>query len=396
MASDTLTLTEALARVEAGHPWLRGRDIETRLAEARVGGARAGPPGEVSLLAENIVGTGELRGAHGLETTLLFSRALESATRRSARVDVARGLNDAERLAWEERRRALLAEAARRFISVAAGQADYEIAKQAVALAAETEAAARERMEKAVSSRADVARARHARVEAEIEAEHAEHVLLAARKGLAALWNADSTDFENVVADLDMLTPVESYEALVPRLADTPAQARFAALARWRRAQENLARAAAARGQPRWAAGLRRVEVGDDWGFVLGLSFALPERVLGEAHAAESRAERERLEIEGEVARLDARQLLFELYQELGHARVENTAAREELIPASEAWLAGAEEGLRTGRFALRDVLEAQAALLEARRHLLAAAAEYHLTLVAIESLLSAPATATP
>jgi cobalt-zinc-cadmium efflux system outer membrane protein len=391
-----LTLADALGRVEAGHPWLRGLDVEARLADARVAMAEVRPVGEVSLDLENLFGTGEMRGAHGLETTLQFSRALDSTSRRSARGDVARGLNEAERLAWEERRRALLAEAARRFIAVAAAQADHAAAQQAVDLATQTETAAQDRFTKAAGSATDVARARHTRVEAGIGAQRAERVLVTARQSLAALWGADVPDFFTAAADLDDLTPVASYEALAPRLADTPTQARFAALVRWRIAQENLARTTTSRGQPRWSAGLRRVEASDDWGFVGGLTYALPERALGNAQAAETRAERDRLEIEREVAQLDARQVLFALYQELVQARIEHTAAREELIPAAEAWLAGAEEGLRAGRFALRDVLDAQRALLDARRHQLAVAAAYHLTLVEIESLLGATASNNP
>ncbi|MDP3069287.1 MAG: hypothetical protein Q8N18_03315, partial [Opitutaceae bacterium] len=122
-AERTITLTEALARVEAGHPLLRTRDAEARLAAARTAQAAARPAAEVSLQFENFLGTGDLSAARSLETTLQLSRAVDFADRRSARATVAATRNEAEQLAWEERRRELHAEAACRFIRVVAAQA---------------------------------------------------------------------------------------------------------------------------------------------------------------------------------------------------------------------------------------------------------------------------------
>ncbi len=104
-AESPLTLTDALARVEAGHPFLRTRDAESRLAAARSASAAARPAAEISLQLENALGTGALSAARSLETTLQLS--LDLADRRSARATVATARNDAEHLAWEERRREL-------------------------------------------------------------------------------------------------------------------------------------------------------------------------------------------------------------------------------------------------------------------------------------------------
>jgi cobalt-zinc-cadmium efflux system outer membrane protein len=183
-----------------------------------------------------------------------------------------------------------------------------------------------------------------------------------------------------------------AYATLVARLTTTPAQARFTALARWREAQERLARRESARGDVRWSAGLRRVEATDNFGFVVGLGYALPHRAAGDASAAEARAERDRTVADGEAALHAVRATLFSLYQELGHARLAHETARDELIPAATAWLAAIDAGLAAGRYHARDQLEARTALLSARRRQIAAAADYHATLVELEHLLAAPA----
>jgi cobalt-zinc-cadmium efflux system outer membrane protein len=206
------------------------------------------------------------------------------------------------------------------------------------------------------------------------------------------MWGAESADFDEVAADFSRLPAAGTYEQLAPRLASTPGQARVAAQLRWRLAQEKLAQTLSGRGETRWNAGLRRVEVSDDFGFVLGLDYAWPTGTE-RAHATEARVERARTEAEGAAALLEARSTLFALLQELNHARIEHDAARDEMLPAAEAWLAAVQTGAAAGRYGVRDTLEAQTAVFEARCRGLAAATEYHTTLVAIEQMLGATAT---
>ena len=388
-----LTLRETLARVDAGHPWLRTRDSTTALAAARASAATSRPAPELSLEFENALGTDELRAARSLETTLQFSRAFDFATRRDARVNAATALNEADRLAWEERRLDLLAEAARRFIRVAAAEANLNVTYDLAALARETDDDLQTRAAHAAAAPGDLARSRLAVADANLAAEHAEHELLAAKQSLAALWGESAPDFERTAADLVELPPVADYASLADRISGSPAQARYAALARWRAAEEKLARATGARGEPRWAAGVRRTEASDDFGLVLGLSYAWPARPLSHFQAAEARVEHDRTLAEAEAARLDARAALFGLYQELQHARIERDAAHDVMIPAAQEWLAALEAGATAGRYGVRDLLEARNALFIARQRQVAAAASYHTTLVAIEQLIGGPAT---
>ncbi len=387
----SLTLGEALVRVESGHPWFRTRTATAALAAARTDLAAAKPPPEISLEVENALGTGELRAARSVETTLQFSRALDWAGRRAARVETASALGQAARLAWEEQRRALLGEAARRFIRVAAAQAELAASRQHADLVKQTLDDLRLRAGRAAAATADVARARLALAEAGLAAEHAEHLLLSARQSLASLWGAETPDFDEAEADFASLPVADTYESLAPRLSDSATQARYAALARWRLAQEKLVRTAGARGDPRWAAGLRRAEATDDFALVFGLNYAWPASRATGAQAAEARAEHDRTAAEGAAALLDARALLFELCQELNHARIEHDAARDEMIPAAQSWLQSIESA-PAGRYGARELLEARTTLFAARRRQTEAAAEYHLTLVAIEQTLGAPA----
>ena len=319
-AERSLTLADTLARVEAGHPFLRTRDAESSLAAARSAQAATRPNAEISLQFENALGTGALSATRSLETTLQLSRALDLADRRAARTTIATARNEAERLAWEERRRELHAEAACRFIRVVAAQAELAAAREFTKLAKASADTIAAQARAHIALPAETARARLALGDATLESEHAEHLLLSARQSLASLWGATTPDFDTALADLTTLPAAAPYETLFARLTASPAQARYAALTRWREAQERLARRDATRGETRWSAGLRRVEATDNFGFVFGLGYALPNRASGEASASEARAERDRTAADGEAALHAVRSTLFSLHQELGHA----------------------------------------------------------------------------
>jgi len=391
-AERSLTLADTLARVEAGHPFLRTRDAESSLAAARSAQAATRPNAEISLQFENALGTGALSATRSLETTLQLSRALDLADRRAARTTIATARNEAERLAWEERRRELHAEAACRFIRVVAAQAELAAAREFTTLAQASADTIAAQARAHIALPAETARARLALADATLESEHAEHLLLSARQSLASLWGATPPDFDTALADLTTLPAAAPYETLFARLTAAPAQTRYAALTRWREAQERLARRDATRGETRWSAGIRRVEATDNFGFVFGLGYALPNRASGEASASEARAERDRTAADGEAALHAVRSTLFSLHQELGHARLAHDTARDELIPAATAWLNAIDAGLAAGRYHARDQLEARSALFSSRRRQVQAAAEYHATLVELEHLLAAPA----
>lgn len=388
IAAAPLTLTDALVRVDAGHPWLHTRAALTSAAEARDTLANVGPPLEFSVQLENALGTGEFRAARSLETTLQFSRALDWADRRAARRAATNAQSEAERTEWEERRRVLLAETTRRFIFVVAAQAALETAAQQVALSQQTVDTVRTRLAKAAATPGELARAKLAHTELAIAHEHTEHDLAAARRNLATLWGATTTDSDVAAANLGELPDAAPFEVLAERLAKSPAQARFAALLRWRHAEETLALTQGARGDKRWSAGLRRAEASDDFGFVLGFDYAWPTKEAPRAHAAISRAERDRVAAEKESALLAAHATLYALCQELNQARIEYAATRDELLPATREWITSIEAGITAGRYELRELLEARSAFFVAQRRQTQAAADYHLTLVAIEQLL--------
>jgi cobalt-zinc-cadmium efflux system outer membrane protein len=137
--------------------------------------------------------------------------------------------------------------------------------------------------------------------------------------------------------------------------------------------------------------GLKRNEATDSFGLVAGISIPLAVR---EPNAGDIRAARERREqttAHAEARRLEMHATLFEVYQEMLHARTVVTTLQQDLLPSARQTLRLAAEGYRQGRFSMLDLLDAQTSLLELELLLVSNAAAYHLHLIEIERLLGAP-----
>ncbi len=92
-----------------------------------------------------------------------------------------------------------------------------------------------------------------------------------------------------------------------------------------------------------------------------------------------------------ESRRLELHATLFDLYQELLHARTEAQTLNAQVRPQAEAMLATTDEGYRAGRFSLLELADAQLQLIEVEREATQAAAQFHTLLVEIQRVVGAP-----
>lgn len=388
-SDDPLTLSQALATALLKNPSLQSYGFESRVAEARILQSGIRPNPELSVGVENVLGTGDLSGIKGLETTLQLSQVIDLAGSRERRVETAqseRALVDAD---YELQRLDLLAEVARRFTEAVADGERLAAARRATASGKRTVDAVRKRVEAAVVSPIELNKSRTALALLKIEEEHAEHELAACRQSLAAILGADDPQFGPISADLHSLPQMNEFESLAARLESSPALARFALEGRWREAQERLAQSLR-RSNMQVSAGLRRVEASDDFGFVAGISIPLSVRHQQEGSIREARERRDQLAATAEAMRLELRATLFKVYQEMKHARTAFEILKNEIIPGAEETLALTEEGYRAGRFSLLELLDSQKSLANLQSQSVANAAAFHLYVIEVERLLGA------
>lgn len=392
-AAEPLTLSEALATALQKNPTLKVHSFGTRIAEARILQAGLKPNPELSVQAENFLGTGALSGVKGLETTLQLSQVIDLAGSRSRRIETATASRELADADYETQRINVFAEVARRFTETAVDAQRLATAREARELAEKTVAAARVQVEAAKASPLELNKARTALALLEIEEEHAEHELAVCRQSLAAALGETEPSFGEIRADIYTLPTVPEFSLLVAQLEKSPVLARYAVESRWHEAQVRLAQSLRRSG-PILSAGLRRVEATDDFGFVAGISLPLPLRDQTQGTVREARELRSQAEASGEATRLELRATLFAVYQEMLHARTALTQLKQKIIPTAEETLTLADRGYRAGRFSLLELLDAQKSLIELRGAVVANAAAFHLHVIEIERLIGAPLSA--
>lgn len=387
---EPLTLAAALATALQNNPALQAYAFEPRVAEARVLQAGIRPNPELAVGVDNFLGTGALSGVRGLETTLQLSQLIDLGGNRARRVETAESERALVGVDYETRRIDVLAEVARRFIEAVADTELLATARRAHELGEQTVAAVRQRVEAAVSSPLDLHKARTALARLQIDEEHAEHELAAHRLSLAAVLGEAEPAFGPTQADLLRLPAVPEFAVLAARLEQSPALTRFSVEARWREAQVRLVQSLRRSGL-QVTGGLRRVENTDDFGFVAGLYIPLPVRDQQAGALREARERQAQLAASTEAQRLEMRATLFDVYQEMLHARTALTQLQQEVIPLAGETLALADQGYRIGRFSLVELLEAQHSLIELQARVVAYATTFHLHVIEIERLLGAP-----
>ncbi len=378
------TLEAAIRRTLESNPALQaeGAALDARRSQVQLDGL----PPALTLGAdlENVAGTGSLSGVHSAEATLRLGRVIELGGKRAARQAVGRADVERQQNVVRQRQLDLAAETTRRYIAVAEGQLELELASQQWALTRETEAAVRQRVARGVAPEADQALAQIAVVRAEIDREHAEHELASAQFALVVLWGESSPQPIEVTGELLDLPDLPDFTELVARLLDTPEFAAFALDGQRLQADRELARASA-RPDLSLSVGIRRLEALDDQGLVLSLAMPFGSATRSAHAIARNDAEQFELHARQQAAGLEARQQLFSRYQELRHARTEFEALSGRMIPAAEHGLGLTQRGYDDARYSVLQLTQAQATLLQLQLERLNAAARYHQLLADIE-----------
>jgi cobalt-zinc-cadmium efflux system outer membrane protein len=278
-------------------------------------------------------------------------------------------------------------------VHVLSDQEMLSTAHRATDLARQAREAARQRVTIGASSPAALGRAEIALARAEIEQEHAEHELASSRVKLSVLWGERTPSFSQVQGDLFELSAEESFDAYRTRLDSSPDLARFTSQLS---AEDARIRLAQAQRIPdvSVSAGVRRLETFDDQALVAGFSIPLGTRRRAEYQERAARASRIVIERDRDARQLELHAMLFDLYQELLHARTEAQSLHSRVRPQAEAMLATTTEGYRAGRFSLLEWVDAQVQLIELQRQAIRAAAQFHTLLIDIKRVTGEPITA--
>lgn len=381
-----LTLRDALQRTLQSNPDLSAYQYVLNAQDGRVVQAGLKPNPTLSGSLENVLGSGEVRGFKAAELSLSLGQLIELGGLRDKRIAAARGERELLEADGHVRRLDVVAETARRFVALASQQELHKLTHQAVELAEKTAAAVDRRVKAAKSPLAEQDRALVALERARNDDAHAEHEIRTARYNLAASWGANEPDFDSVAAELYVLPPIADYAVLLSELESTPDLARYLSEARWRDAEIGLA-IANRRPGIEVGLGLRRLQGSGDTALMFSLGMPLPVYNRNQGSIAEAQARRAGADADRAAALVKARTGLFGYYQELLDRRREVEAVSARALPSAESALRNTEYAYERGRYGYLEFVDAQRELLAVKRDLIAAASQYHLTLIEIERL---------
>jgi outer membrane protein, heavy metal efflux system len=387
-----LTLRQALALALARNPGLAVFSWDVRIGEARMLQAGLRPNPEVGVELENVLGTGEFRGAQEAETTLQLSQLIELGGKRAARVRAAKLERDLAGWDYETRRIDVFAKTAEAFVEVLSLQQRLALAEEMVRLAEEIVQAVTKRVDAARTFEVERTKAQVAVAAAQIERDQTERAWSAARQRLAANWDNTQPRFERVEGDLERLAAVPAQEPLLARLKQNPELARWATERLQREASLKLERSKAIP-DVTLGGGYRRLSGPEDSALVFGVSVPLPlfnqnQGAIKEAEYRVAKAGEEQRATESRIATE-----LGQAWQQVAAARAEIAAIKEKLLPGAQQTYTTLSQYYAEGRLSYLEVLDAQRTYFGARVQYYRALSGYHTAVIAIERLIGEPLT---
>lgn len=384
-ANSPITLTDALKRTLARNPALVTSGYQIKVQEGRLLQASLRPNAELGLLVEDMLGTGDLGGFGGTETTLSMAWVLERG-KRERRTQAARsGLGLLETEAEINRLNAA-AQTARLFIGCLAYQERVNQIDEAVRLAEQTVAAIAHRVAAGRTPEADLIRAQAETARARLSRVDVEHKLLVSIHKLAAQWGDSNPEFAAVSGDIGTLPELEPFEDLLARVDQNPDLARYLSETRLREAELQLAQAEA---KPNWriTAGVRHLEASNDQAIVAGITMPLPRQNRNQGRIAQARAQIEMAGAAGKSSRIRIETSLFAHYQELEHSLHRAEVIRDEILPLAKRALTATQKGYEAGSYGYFALRAAQVDVLNTQADLIESSIEAHQSVIEIERL---------
>ncbi|MDZ4108119.1 MAG: TolC family protein [Brevundimonas sp.] len=368
----TLTLPDALARAARADPAIAGSDARARAAEAGVRQADVRTNPRLGVAVENLptIGGGGL--IDRTEVRVTYSQELERGGDRVARTGRAR--SEADLVAAEARVKRLdrLEQAQIAYVDVLVAEAEFDVARQRLALAERVQAETERRVAAARDPLFAGSRAEAELVQAQIDLDQAETRLRVARIALAKFWDG-TVDF---FIPADLFYDTSASRAAVGEIAQADLQV-FDARRDVAAADAAVERAAAVPNAT--------VDVGlrHDWdtggvGLVVGGSIPLQrydsnqgaiDRAEALATAATADRNAFRLEKDREVARLQV---------EISSGASEARRLQEDALPLAERAVQEVEAGFARGGFSYGDVVAAHRALIDLRLRLVQVLSKLH------------------
>jgi len=376
--AEPITLEQAVARALAASPQAEADGAAVDAARAARNQASVRPNPNVTVEAENAIGTGPYNVLGQAEITATYSQTIERGGRRQARVALADRNIGVVEASGVINRLDLAARVQRAFMDVLIADARLQIAQSRLSI----EQGMRNEAIRRVRGYRDplfVETAANARVrEAELAIEQVAAERSAAVTLLASFWGGDGMDLQ---PQGDLLTPSGNGRALAradAMLAEAELERARAAIAyeRTRATQDYTL-----------SGGVRFLRETNDVALVASITIPLGRYDRNEGNIARAEAERRQIEFRTEAERQNRQRMLLNLIARAEAARQRASRLVAEVYPLNTRTLEQVREGYNRGGFNFQNVQDAADAILATQDDWLNAITEYRDLLTEIDRL---------
>lgn len=381
-----LTLAQCLQRTLQNHPGLPPSQIEILAREGEIEQEKRPPNPELSIEAENLLGTGDYQSFEGTETTLSVSQFIETAGKRSKRVRAAELDKQLAQQELEILKAQTLYETAEAFTALLAAQERARLDEEFYRTAKQVRETIQANVEAGKDSPIEKIRAEVMEESTLLQWNRARQEQENARLLLSSRMGEEHPSFSQASGDLFAHPAIQDASAWLEQMERRPEL--NAAKTEIEKSQANFdLEKANAVPDVTIQGGMRYLSENDDGAFVLGVSVPLPlfNRNQGAIRAAKERIEKARAEqnaltFEYRSSILTRHQSLVQHQKQLEH--LQNT-----LLPKTQKAFELVKEGYQQGKFPYLNVLDAQRSLIETQLEIIIAAEEVHRTYNELERL---------
>lgn len=389
VTAQPLAVQTALQKTLLGSPQLQLYPYQQRIDDAHRIQAGLRPNPELALSAENVLGNGSLSGVNSAEMTLTLSQLIELGDKRQRRLDVAGAGAQLTQAQFELDRVDVLARTMHDYLAVLRLQTMQQWTTERQNTEQNALQVALERSRAGLVTDADVLRlkSRVLQSQLDLKALHAEQQ--AAMRQLAANW-ASEADFSAVEGDLAVLPLLPALSELLVALDSAPQFNLYLTTERLSSALQNLA---VANGQTdvTVGAGVRRNEQLNENALVLSVSMPLALSNPNAGNIAAAQAQSAKSSRQLQLSRQQLQLSVGRLYQQITLLAAQIHDQQQAILPAAHSVLQSTLKGYETGIFDMTDLLSAHEDLLNAKRNIIEAQAQFHHQLVELERLTGMP-----
>jgi cobalt-zinc-cadmium efflux system outer membrane protein len=381
-----ITLSQALELALTRNPELAAAGNEIAATDAAV--LQSGAlPNPVLGISGQYLGNSRVRDDGDRTANLELGQLIELGGKRAARVRFAETGRDLAGWDYRAKLADVTLQVSLAFVDLLASQQRQALAKQSLELATAFSDAVSRRVQAGKASPVDATRARRTTSEVQIELEQATRELAAARRRLAALWNAPGARFEVAVGDLEAISPLPGYEQLQQRTPANPDVARWGSEIAQRDAGVRVEKAKAVP-DVTLIGGVSRFSQFNDTAYTIGINIPLPlfDRNRGGILEATRRLGKTLDSKQASLTRVSAE--LGQAYERGAAVYSEIQTLRSSILPDAKSAYDAAAKGYELGKFGFLDVLDAERSLFQSRAQYLRALAEYQRGMKEIERLI--------